>query len=754
MNRNENSFIIGPFAYFYCIINGMYINQRSVAMRFILIYIWPFLKSFRFHLMGEIYKKKCNIYRGRKPGVMEKFLNSIPFKTDLLDSIFNMIHDLVYIMRVEEDGFYYVFINNAAKKVMNLQDDVLGKRLDEVVYGELATDLNERYKQAVLSKSIVTYEDRVQIQNSTFIGETVLNPIINEDGTCQYVLAIVRDITERRKKEELLRQTKDELESNQKRLNSLFYNNPDLVFELDVQSRFVKVNSNVINVLGYQEEEILNQPFSTFVPPGEWRTVMVHFHKNVDGQNNEFYVWVQKKDGEKILLSVKNIPIIINGSYEGMYGIAKDITREYLADKELRETKEELQTFWNYTVDPVFLFQKGKILKVNPAFEKTFGFTEEEIKKEPTAFVQGDDPINEFTTLWEPLSLGKELTSIEIMRRTKTGKVLEFLASYTPVFDGNGKITSATAFYKNITDYNQSERELRSSEEKFKIITENVFDIILLVNSSLNIEYASPSTQEILGYDPEELIGRKVTEYIHPDDMNTFNQVLIDVFNKEKNALITEVRSFHKNGKWIWMEGTTKAVEKDGKLHQLVIVARDISQRKLQRDTFEKMAFYDFLTGLPNRRYFNDRLDFALENAKKLKKKVAVMLIDCHKLKKINDSFGHDAGDVAIKEMGMRLESCIREQDTAARIGGDEFGVIVTDLESADGAIEVAKRILRSLETPFTYRKRKINLEAGIGIAIFPDHATEKNRLFRYADKALYRTKERKENDFTLYRPY
>src|SRR5690606_15941520 len=250
MNRNENSFIIGPFAYFYCIINGMYINQRSVAMRFILIYIWPFLKSFRFHLMGEIYKKKCNIYRGRKPGVMEKFLNSIPFKTDLLDSIFNMIHDLVYIMRVEEDGFYYVFINNAAKKVMNLQDDVLGKRLDEVVYGELATDLNERYKQAVLSKSIVTYEDRVQIQNSTFIGETVLNPIINEDGTCQYVLAIVRDITERRKKEELLRQTKDELESNQKRLNSLFYNNPDLVFELDVQSRFVKVNSNVINVLG------------------------------------------------------------------------------------------------------------------------------------------------------------------------------------------------------------------------------------------------------------------------------------------------------------------------------------------------------------------------------------------------------------------------------------------------------------------------------------------------------------------------
>src|SRR5690606_40191143 len=99
------------------------------------------------------------------------------------------------------------------------------------------------------------------------------------------------------------------------------------------------------------------------------------------------------------------------------------------------------------------------------SFEKTFGFTEEEIKKEPTAFIQGDDPINEFTTLWEPLSLGKELTSIEIMRRTKTGKVLEFLASYTPVFDGNGKITSATAFYKNITDYNQSERELRSSEE-------------------------------------------------------------------------------------------------------------------------------------------------------------------------------------------------------------------------------------------------------------------------------------------------
>ena len=672
---------------------------------------------------------------------------------DFFNKFFNSIEDLVFVMENKQNRFYYAFLNDAAKKVLKVGNEIIGKPLEEVILGDLQQDLNEKYRLAIETNSIITYEDRVQIHNSEFIGETKIYPIISENGKGQYVLAIVRDITERRKKEQSLNETKDQLEKNQKRLNSLIYNNHDLVFEMDLKGHFVMVNKVVLEVLCYDKKELINKHFSCFIVPEDWQTHEEIFLKSFEGQNTEFNAWFQKKNGEKVLLHVKNIPIIVNGTLDGVYGIAKDITKEFLAEKELRETKDELQLFWSHTVDPVFLFRKGEILKVNPAFEKTFGYSEKEINESPEKIIPEGSTNSEFKNLWHTISSGKEITLIEIKRKTKDGKILEFLASYTPVVDAKGEIVSATAFYKNISDYKRSERELQSSVEKFKVITENAFDMIFLVDFAFTIEYASPSTQEILGYDPSKLIGMKITNLIHPEDIQYLKEGISVSREDGQDAYILEVRAYHKNRKWIWTEGTMKAVKEDGKYRQIVIVARDISQKKLQRDMYERMAYYDYLTGLPNRRYFNEHLEKAIIQAKKSKKKVAVMMIDGHKLKQINDTYGHDAGDVAIKELGMRIESCIRNQDVVARMGGDEFAVIISDLDSEEMAVVIAERILNKLKKPFYYRKKRLTVNVGIGIAIYPDHGTEKSLLMSCADKALYKTKEDKDLGYFLYQP-
>ena len=207
----------------------------------------------------------------------------------------------------------------------------------------------------------------------------------------------------------------------------------------------------------------------------------------------------------------------------------------------------------------------------------------------------------------------------------------------------------------------------------------------------------------------------------------------------------------HRNGHYIWMEASISAIVENGEVKQLVTIARDITERKKFRDELARMAFYDFLSGLPNRRTFDDRLEMAIQQANRFKKKVAVMMLDGCKFKRINDTFGHDAGDAVIKEMAKRLKSSLREMDTVARLGGDEFAVILPEISSVQFVEDIAKRVLHSFEEPFYFLGLEIKMGAGMGISIYPDHSTDKKCLMKFADKALYEAKKYGVNEYRMF---
>ena len=154
------------------------------------------------------------------------------------------------------------------------------------------------------------------------------------------------------------------------------------------------------------------------------------------------------------------------------------------------------------------------------------------------------------------------------------------------------------------------------------------------------------------------------------------------------------------------------------------------------------MAFYDQLSGLPNRRIFYDRLDMAIKQADRNQKRAAVMMLDGNKFKQINDTYGHAAGDAVIQEMGKRIKAAVRKIDTVARLGGDEMAVILPNLSSRKEAEVVALRILKAFQKPLDFKGIKIQMAIGIGVALYPDHAAEQTQLMRLADQALYKAKE------------
>jgi diguanylate cyclase (GGDEF)-like protein/PAS domain S-box-containing protein len=204
-----------------------------------------------------------------------------------------------------------------------------------------------------------------------------------------------------------------------------------------------------------------------------------------------------------------------------------------------------------------------------------------------------------------------------------------------------------------------------------------------------------------------------------------------------------EVWNRRKNGE-IYPEQLTVTAVKGASEHVTHYVAtmRDITARKQLEQEVAQLAFFDSLTQLPNRRLFNDRLAQSLTRAKRAQSVLALMFIDLDKFKPINDAHGHETGDWVLQTVARRIESCLRASDTAARVGGDEFLVLLPELQTSDDALTVAEKIRLALEQPFvTANALTLRASASIGIAIYPDHAEIEQDLLRLGDGAMYQVK-------------
>jgi diguanylate cyclase (GGDEF)-like protein/PAS domain S-box-containing protein len=696
---------------------------------------------------------------------MKRFLDKIGNDALAVTSMFDVITDLVFLMEVVEGTFQYIYANKTALKLLNLQEDIYGKTIEKVVSPDLANNMLPYYKEVAMTEEAVTYTAKlVTIYGSDFIGETSLTPIKTSDGST-FILAIVRDVTERIHNERELVKTKKVLENDidkqkqlekllqesEQRYKSLFENHSDAIFSFDLEMKFTSGNDAVEKITGYSIDEFMGHSFEPLIIREDKERTREAFKRVIvtkKPENNE--ISINHKDGHQVDLSVMGLPILVDGKVVGIYGIAKDITEIKQAQKKLMETKEELEMFWEFSVDPTFFIStRGDILKVNPAFEKTFEYSEEEVVFLKKSIIP-DEWKDEIAVIDNRIRNGETIFSYETKRMTKSGKILDIISSYTPIRKEDGKVIGAIAFYKNVTEIKTAERELLKSQEKYKLITENAFDIIQIIDPNGVVQYVSPSNERILGYKSLEILNQKYYKYIHHDDKTLLEKGLNYLIAGEEPSPI-EFRFRHQNGQYIWVEGTTTIVREDGEIKQFIMIARDITERKRLRDDLAKMAFYDYLTELPNRRTFDDRLELSIQHAKITNKMVAVMVLDGRGFKQINDNFGHDAGDAVIKEMANRLQQSVRKSDTVARLGGDEMAIILPEIESLNEAEEIAKRIIKAFEEPFTYSGHDIHFGTGIGISAYPISSEDKKELFKFADLALYEAKKSNHSEYKFY---
>jgi len=286
---------------------------------------------------------------------------------------------------------------------------------------------------------------------------------------------------------------------------------------------------------------------------------------------------------------------------------------------------------------------------------------------------------------------------------------------------------------------------LRESEERFRALTEQSTDIILLADPLGRIKYASPSVHAVLAVHGDQLVGMNMSDLVHPDDIvkTTMSQGSVTSGPVPGQNRIIEVRLRHADGGWLHFECVVRDLLQHKNIGGIVYNARDITDRKYAQEELVFNATHDVLTGLPNRVLFLGRLQSVVDQMKRHPDlAAAVLFIDIDDFKVVNDCYGHAIGDALIKEVSSRLGACIRGNGTVARMGGDEFTVLVEDISDPSDAIRVAERIQSSLRQPCVLDGLEIFKSASIGIALTsPDASAE--GVLQNADIAMYRAKDK-----------
>jgi diguanylate cyclase (GGDEF)-like protein/PAS domain S-box-containing protein len=291
----------------------------------------------------------------------------------------------------------------------------------------------------------------------------------------------------------------------------------------------------------------------------------------------------------------------------------------------------------------------------------------------------------------------------------------------------------------------------RRSEERFRSLVQNTSDMISVIDADGIIRYESPSVARILGYDPAELVGTNWFTMIHPDDATFVQSFFVKVLNTQGVASPVELRLRHRSGQWVQVETIGTNLLHDPNVGGIVFNTRDIRERKAFEHQLHHQAFHDPLTGLPNRALFVARVEHALDRCKRHSCKLAVLFLDLDGFKYVNDSLGHEVGDALLISVAARIERALRPGDTAARFGGDEFTILLEDVQSAEDVALVAERVLRHLQEPIYIMGRELFISASVGVAINESPNDSPTDLLRYADVAMYRAKNSGKAHFELF---
>ncbi|WP_084306572.1 bifunctional diguanylate cyclase/phosphodiesterase [Phytopseudomonas flavescens] len=455
-----------------------------------------------------------------------------------------------------------------------------------------------------------------------------------------------------------------------------------------------------------------------------------------------------------------------NGWVGRLIGVAKDITEQIARNESLRDNEQRYRMLAESISDVICSTDSQLTLNyISPSVQTVLGYTPQWIQAHGfEGLATNPQQLTGIFALVERIrsALGAP-QQLHELRQTLTPQLFVFDCLHgdgrkipvelrlVPMWDDNGRFEGLLGVGRDIGQQRRAEKDLRMAATVFEHSTA----AILVTDLAGYIVQVNNAFSRVSGYSSEQVLDQLPGMLTADSQQSThLHYVLSQLY--QRGTWEGEIWLKRRNGEnfpaWV---GITAVHDEEGDLVSYVCFFSDISERKASEQRIHRLAYYDALTQLPNRTLFQDRLHTALQHAERHREWVALMFLDLDRFKPINDSLGHAAGDRMLKDVAVRLAACVGEDDTVARMGGDEFTLLLQSNGSREGAlhraIHVAEQILASLARAFVLEGREFFVTASIGIALSPQDGNELSQLMKNADTAMYHAKERGKNNFQFY---
>lgn len=393
--------------------------------------------------------------------------------------------------------------------------------------------------------------------------------------------------------------------------------------------------------------------------------------------------------------------------------------------------------------------RQGLIEYVNPAFTTNTGYQAEEvIGRKPALLKSGMQDEAFYENMWQTILRGNTWRG-EIVNRRKDDAPVTMRMSITPVPGDDGQAGKFVAVSRDITEHRRLEEEVALNNAELEAVFNNAGVGIALLDLWGRFIKVNDFWLAMLGYAREDVAKLSNLDITHDDDVAEMRLLFGNLARGEIPHHEIDRRFVRGGGRVFWGHlSLTPVKDESGYIRAIIGIVQDINERKLLEDRLEAMAHYDALTGLPNRALFFDRLAQAISQSRRSQGRFALMFVDLDGFKAVNDTFGHDTGDAVLKAVSEHLLECVRESDTVARMGGDEFTLILRNLHAAQDAAAIAEKILAALAPPLHLLGHECRIGASIGIVMYPEHGTSAEELLGQADNAMYAVKKAGKNAY------
>jgi diguanylate cyclase (GGDEF)-like protein/PAS domain S-box-containing protein len=580
--------------------------------------------------------------------------------------------------------------------------------------------------------------------------DVLLSGVLDDSssGRGRASLAIITDVTARKAAER-------QLGESEARYRGLVEDQSELVSLATPDGELRFVNHAYARHYGRQPDEMIGRSLFDFIPV-EGRSAVADHLRRVCGANQvlESENQVVLPNGQTRWMAWSNRALRNDaGEVVAIHSVGRDIDRRVATEQRLKESVARYRLLADNSTDMILLVRRdGRRLYASPACRSLLGYEPEEMLKISTREAIHPEDIG---FLEDRRAYGEgEASTFRYRMRRKDGSYVWVESVSRTITSGGENGRQRLVVVRDIAQRVAIEQRLKESEARYRLLADNSTDMVFQLDRDLVRQYVSPASVEILGYTPQELIGAKSGEMVHPEDAERLAQVLQSLLDGRADRQSIVSRRRHRDGRWIWVDTEYRALRdaRTGMPSGIIGALRDVSIRKAVEDQLaeanrrlEALATQDSLTGLANRRAFDEALSREFKRAQRDRKSIGLIMIDVDWFKAFNDHYGHPAGDECLRRISQAIRATIyRAGDLVARYGGEEFAVILPDTDEA-GAATLAERIRRSV--------LMLSLQLGVGatramtisagVASVEGNASESapELLLQYADRALYRAK-------------